>query len=241
MKRIIWFCLLLALLCVLAGCSQQPSDDPAAAVTVTATQAPMVQPEPTDTLPSRVFTEEQPALPYLRISHYVNGEYVSGFLALTDEEVAQAARETANVDVADVIEVCTMDNPKGDYGLMPPLYVELAAAYAGFQSQSPADIGEIVSATMSVTQSDEPRTQTITNPADLSRLGTILRSAERIQRTNCPWTDVLELTMADGSSITIQKATDSCPTMLFGTGFCYQVSEEENSWLLSLFHEALPE
>ena len=162
MKRIIWFCLLLALLCVLAGCSQQPSDDPTAAVTVTVTQAPMIQPEPTDTLPSRVFTEEQPALPYLRISHYVNGEYVSGFLALTDEEVAQAARETANVDVADVIEVCTMDNPKGNYGLMPPLYVALAAAYAGFQSQSPADIGEIVSATMSVTQSDEPRTQTIT-------------------------------------------------------------------------------
>ena len=241
MKRIIWFCLLLALLCVLAGCSQQPSDDPAAAVTVTATQAPMVQPEPTDTLPSRVFTEEQPALPSLRMSHYINGEYVSGFLALTDEEVAQAARETANVDVADVIEVCTMDNPKGNYGLMPPLYVELAAAYAGFQSQSPADIGEIVSATMSVTQSDEPRTQTITTPADLSRLGTILHSAERIQRTNCPWTGVLELTMADGSFMTIQKATDSCPTMLFGTGFCYQISEEENSWLLSLFHEALPE
>lgn len=241
MKRIMWFCLWLVLLCVLTGCSQQPSDDPPAAVTVTATQAPMVQPEPTDTLSSRVFTVEQPALPYLRISHYVNGEYVSGFLALTDEEVAQAARETANVDVADVIEVCTMDNPKGSYGLMPPLYVELAAAYAGFQSQSPADIREIVSATMSVTQSDEPRTQTITTPADLSRLGTILHSAERIQRTNCPWTGVLELTMADGSFMTIQKATDSCPTMLFGTGFCYQVSEEENSWLLSLFHEALPE
>lgn len=157
MKRILWFCLLLVLLCVLAGCSQQPSDNPAAAVTVTATQAPMIQPEPTDTLPSRIFTDEQPALPYLRISHYVNGAYVSGFLALTAEEVAQAARETANVDVADVIEVCTMDNPKGNYGLMPPLYVELAAAYAGFQSQSPVDIGEIVSATMSVTQSDEPQ------------------------------------------------------------------------------------
>lgn len=202
---------------------------------------PMIQPEPTDTLPSRIFTDEQPALPYLRITHYVNGEYVNGFLALTDEEVTQAARETANVDVADVIEVCTMDNPKGSYGLMPPLYVELAAAYAGFQSQSPADIGEIVSATMSVTQSDEPRTQTITTPADLSRLGTILRSAERIQRTNCRWTGVLELTMADGSSMTIQKATDSCPTMLFGTGFCYRICEEDNSWLLSLFHEALSE
>ena len=52
---------------------------------------------------------------------------------------------------------------------------------------------------------------------------------------------MLALTMADDSSITIQKATDSCPTMLFGTGFCYQISEEDNSWLLSLFHEALPE
>ena len=70
------------------------------------------------------------------------------------------------------------------YGLMPPLYVELAAAYAGFKAQSPADIGEIMSATMTITQSDEPRTQTVTNSADLSRLGTILRSAERIQRTN---------------------------------------------------------
>ena len=239
MKRIICLCLLLVLLCVLSGCSQQPSAEPDAMVAVT--QAPMIQPEPTDTLPSRAFTDEQPALPYLRITHYVNGEYVSGFLALTDEEVAQAARETENVDVADVIEVCTTDNPKGSYGLMPPLYVKLAAAYAGFQAQSPADIGEIVSATMSVAQSDEPRTQTVTNPADLSRLGTILRGAERIQRTNCPWTGVLELTMADGSSMTIQKATDSCSTMLFGTGFCYRISEEDNAWLLSLFHETLSE
>ena len=91
------------------------------------------------------------------------------------------------------------------------------------------------------TQSDEPRTQTVTNSADLSRLGTILRSAERIQRTNCPWTGVMTLSMADGSVMTIQKATDSCPTMLFGTGFCYQISEEDNAWLWSLFHEVAPE
>ena len=127
------------------------------------------------------------------------------------------------------------------YGLMPPLYVELAAAYAGFKAQSPADIGEIMSATMTITQSDEPRTQTVTNSADLSRLGTILRSAERIQRTNCPWTGVMTLSMADGSVMTIQKATDSCPMMLFGTGFCYQISEEDNTWLWSLFREVAPE
>ena len=241
MKRTIWFFLLIVLLCALSGCSQEPSADSTVAVAVTTTQAPLIQPEPTDALSSHEFTDEQPALPYLRITHYVNGEYVSGFLALTDEEVAQAARETANVDVADVIEVCTADNPKGSYGLMPPLYVELAAAYAGFKAQSPADIGEIVSATMTITQSDEPRTQTVTNSADLSRLGTILRSAERIQRTNCPWTGVMTLSMADGSVMTIQKATDSCPTMLFGTGFCYQISEEDNTWLWSLFHEVATE
>lgn len=241
MKRIIRFFLLIVLLCTLSGCSQEPSVDPIIVETVTTTQAPLIQPEPTDTLSSHEFTDEQPALPYLRITHYVNGEYVSGFLALTDEEVAQAARETANVDVADVIEVCTADNPKGSYGLMPPLYVELAAAYAGFKAQSPADIGEIMSATMTITHSDEPRTQTVTNSADLSRLGTILRSAERIQRTNCPWTGVMTLSMADGSVMTIQKATDSCPTMLFGTGFCYQISEEDNTWLWSLFREVAPE
>lgn len=241
MKRIIRFFLLIVLLCTLSGCSQEPSADPIIVETVTMTPAPLIQPEPTDTLSSHEFTDEQPALPYLRITHYVNGEYVSGFLALTDEEVAQAARETANVDVADVIEVCTADNPKGSYGLMPPVYVELAAAYAGFKAQSPADIGEIMSATMTITQSDEPRTQTVTNSADLSRLGTILRSAERIQRTNCPWTGVMTLSMADGSVMTIQKATDSCPTMLFGTGFCYQISEEDNTWLWSLFREVAPE
>lgn len=241
MKRITWGILLLMLLCVLSGCSQEQSADPTVAAAVTATQAPLIQPATTDTPPSREFTDEQPALPYLRITHYVNGEYVSGFIALTEEEAAQAARETANVDVADVIEVCTADNPKSSYGLMPPLYAELAAEYAGFYAQSPADIDEIVSVTITVTQFGETRTQTVTNPADLARLGTILRGAERIQRTNCPWTGVLVLTMADGSSITLQKATDSCPTMLFGTGFCYQISEEENVWLWSLFHEAAPE
>lgn len=239
MKRTIWFFLLLVLLCVLSGCAQKPPADPTAAAT--ATQTPLSQPEPTDAPPAHRLADEQPALPYLRITHFVNGVSVSGYIALTDEEMAQAARETANVDVADVIEVCTADNPKGSYGLMPSLYAELAAEYAGFSAQSPADIGEIVSATMTITQSDEPRTQTVTNSADLSRLGTILHSAERIQRTNCPWTGVMTLSMADGSVMTIQKATDSCPTMLFGTGFCYQISEEDNTWLWSLFHEVAPE
>ena len=47
--------------------------------------------------------------------------------------------------------------------------------------------------------------------------------------------------MADGSALTLQKAADSCPAMLFGTGFCYQISEEDNAWLWSLFHEVAPE
>ena len=51
----------------------------------------------------------------------------------------------------------------------------------------------------------------------------------------------LSTDMADGSALTLQKATDSCPTMLFGTGFCYQISEEDNAWLWSLFHEVAPE
>ena len=239
MRRIMQGFLLLILLCVLSGCAQEPPADPTAAAT--ATQALLIQPEPTDAPPARGLADEQPALPYLRITHFVNGESVSGYIALTDEEVAQAARETANVDVADVIEVCTADNPKGRYGLMPPLYAELAAEYAGFSVQSPADIGEIVSAAMTVTQSGEARTQTVASPADLTRLESVLRSAERVQRTSCPWTGVLTLTMADGSAMTIQKATDSCPTMLFGTGFCYQISEEDNAWLWSLFHEVAPE
>lgn len=166
---------------------------------------------------------------------------MSGYIALTDEEAAQAARETADVDVADLIEVCTADNPEGSYGLVPPLYAELAAEYAGFSAQSPADIGEIVSAAMTVTQAGEARTQTVASPADLTRLEAVLRGAERVQRTSCPWTGVLALTMADGSALTLQKAADSCPTMLFGTGFCYQISEEDNAWLWSLFHEVAPE
>ena len=48
------------------------------------------------------------------------------------------------------------------------LYAELAAEYAGFSAQSPADIGEIVSAAMTVTQAGEARTQTVASPADLT-------------------------------------------------------------------------
>ena len=150
MKRIAWGFLLPVLLCVLSGCAREPSVAPAAVPTaaVTGVPASLVPSEPTDTPPERGFTAEAPALPYLRITHYVNGETVSGYIALTDEEAAQAARETADVDVADLIEVCTADNPEGSYGLVPPLYAELAAEYAGFSVQSPADIGEIVSAAL---------------------------------------------------------------------------------------------
>lgn len=240
MNKVLQGFLLLALLCILSACSQEPPVDPTVTASVTAAQASLVQPEPMNTPPNRVLTDEQPALPYLHITHYVNGESVSGFIALTDEEVAQASRETAHVDVADAVEVCTSDNPQGSYGLMPPLYAELATRYAGFCAQSPADIGQIVSAAMTVTQLDETQTQTITSPADLARLETILHGAERLQRTSCPWNGVLVLTMADGSTMTIQKATDSCGTMLFGTAFCYQISAEDNAWLWSLFHEVAP-
>lgn len=243
MKRILCVLMLLVLLFVLSSCSQELPDAPSAVQTAaaTVTQAPLLPSNPTAAPPSRVFTDEPPALPYLRIKHYVNGEYVCGFIALTEEEVAQAMHETANVDVADLIQICTAENPQGRYGLMPPLYAELATEYAGFYAQSPADIGEIVSATMTVTQFDESRTQTVAEPKELAQLGVLLRSAKRVQRTNCPWTGVLTLTMADGSTMTIQTATDSCPSMLFGTGFCYQISKSDHAWLWRLFHEVAPE
>ena len=83
----------------------------------------------------------------------------------------------------------------------------------------------------------------------LQRMGCVEISepAEADGRSDAPpgdWeglTAVLELRTPDGSALTLQKAADSCPTMLFGTGFCYQISEEDNAWLWSLFHEVAPE
>ena len=76
MKRIAWGFLLPVLLCVLSGCAQEPAVAPAAVPTAAVTGAPasLVPSEPTDTPPERGFTAEPPALPYLRITHYVNGE-----------------------------------------------------------------------------------------------------------------------------------------------------------------------
>ena len=112
--------LLPVLLCVLSGCAQEPAAVPTAAVT--GVPASLVPSEPTDTPPERGFTAEAPALPYLRVTHYVNGETVSGYIALTDEEAAQAARETADVDVADLIEVCLKNDGSARRNCVPAFW-----------------------------------------------------------------------------------------------------------------------
>ncbi|MBE5768689.1 MAG: hypothetical protein E7333_03750 [Clostridiales bacterium] len=239
--------MLMALLLCLSACTAPTDSQKFPVVMDAVTDVPASAPTdaPTDVpaaAPAHQLVAEKPEAPYLEVAFYIGGQYVSGYIPLTQEEVMNAMMFSAVVDTMMTIALVTPDNPDENYGPLPQPLVDIAAETAGFLCQSPADVGNIVSATMDTTLFGETHSQTVTDPADLARLQTVLQGAQKMGfRSKCPWTGVLTLTMDDGRTMVIQKASDSCQSMLFGTSFCYEISKADNTWLWELFHEAAPE
>lgn len=135
----------------------------------------------------------------------------------------------------------------GDYALLfvdadgtehrdiPAPLLDLAFARCGFTIASPADVGQIVSASMTVVQSGERWTQETTNPDELERLRRVLKGARRAQMGDCPMNAPLTLTMADGTTMTVHVATDSCAKLIFGGYACYQISKQDRDALWAVF------
>lgn len=187
-----------------------------------------------------------PPPPYLRVDQYVGGAYRREYVALTAADVA-SAKASATVYQPDEIgdyAICLVDvgdDPDEAYMRNAPLpapLLALARERCGFAIGSPDDIARVVAASMTVTAYGRSRTQEITDRGTLDRLTAILRNAAPAQLGNCPYAGVLTLTMEDGSAVIVQKATDSCGNMLFGSMRCYKTSRADNEAFWAIFGEA---
>lgn len=188
-----------------------------------------------------------PPAPYLLVRQFVNGVRREEYIRLTEDDVRNAML-SSSLYAPDVIGdyALTLFEQEGfklgdqkDVGVTAPLF-DLAAAKCGFSIASPKDIGEIVSASIAVTAYGETDTQTVNNPKELAQLKKILKNAKYSGTYKCPYTGVLTLTMADGREMVVQKATDSCDTLIFGSAAGYQIGKKANTQFWEIFSKAMP-
>lgn len=188
----------------------------------------------------------KPQTPYLCVQIYENGEYRKEYIPLNKTQVnfskvdARAPYPPAVIGeyaIYMVEDERAANEARYSNASVPAYFVELAREKCGFQVASPGDIGEVISATM--TLGAKARSQTITDPDALNEIRAIFKSAWYAGLSGCPYAGVLTLTMADGNELVIHKAVDSCPTLIFGSYAGYEISKAANERLLEIFSEAL--
>ncbi len=138
-----------------------------------------------------------------------------------------------------------------------PILVQAVAPSAAPPPFSPAQIHQVIAATLRYTQlpveagDAVPQTfcQTLVDAEPLARIESLMAGAEDSgegQVSKCPFGyALLTLTMADGSSVTLDIAADSCTMYMAGGRSYYYMPVEfrgkdehpDNRILLDLFHE----
>ena len=182
-----------------------------------------------------------PAAPYLDVTLYRNGVYCREYIPLTEDDLFRAAASSylyTPEEIGDyAVRLIRVGDDPNEYtnALIPAPLVELAREKCGFEFSSPKAIGNIVSASMTINTAQGTCTQEVTDQQLLTKLEKILKSAKPSMMGKCPYTGVLTLTMADGGTLTLQKATDSCDGILFGSMCHYEIGRKENDVFWEIF------
>lgn len=185
-----------------------------------------------------------PPVPYLRVYILENGQHRYEYIRLTEEDLKKATSdkymfksETIGSAMSLVTSEAEAEYGDGAWDIPASLYL-MAVERCGFTVASPRDIGTIVQATMTfTTRQGEARTQVVTEKAALKKLASILKHAKKTDLSNCPFTAVLTMVMKDGRVVTVQKATDSCGALVFGSAMCYEISDKANGQFWKIFSE----
>lgn len=185
-----------------------------------------------------------PTAPYLDVTLYRNGVYCREYIPLTEDDLFRAAASSylyTPEGIGDyAIRLIRVDDDPDEYTnvLVPAPLVELAREKCGFEFFSPAAIGHVVSASLTVSTHNGSCSQEATDPQQLAKLEKILKAAKPSMMGGCPYTGVLVLTMDDGSTLTLQKATDSCDGILFGSMCHYEIGKKENDLFWEIFADS---
>ncbi len=185
-----------------------------------------------------------PTAPYLDVTLYRNGVYCREYIPLTEDDLFRVAASSflyTPEEIGDyAIRLIRAGDDPNEYtnALVPAPLVELAQEKCGFEFSSPKDIGSIVAASLAINTAQGTCTQELTDPQQLTKLEKMLKAAKPSMMGNCPYTGVLTLTMADGGTLTLQKATDSCDGILFGSMCHYEIGNNENDLFWEIFADS---
>lgn len=188
----------------------------------------------------------KPEAPYLCVSRYDMGVWRVEYIKLNrtqlnftqvDTRAAYPQAVIGEYSIYLVTDEAEADEASSSNAPVPAYFVELAREKCAFEVATPGDIGDIVSATMTIGQGDAARSLTVSDPALLGELGDILRRSWYTGLSKCPYSGVLRLTMADDRELTVHKSTDSCATLIFGSLAGYEISSTANQRFWEIFAE----
>lgn len=186
----------------------------------------------------------RPAAPYLDVTLYRNGVYCHEYIPLTEDDLFRAAASSylyTPEEIGDyAIRLIRVGDDPNVYtnDLIPAPLVELAREKCGFDFFTPKAIGHVVFASLTLNTPHGISTQDVTDPQQLAKLEKILKAAKPSMMGGCPYTGVLTLTMEDGSTLTLQKATDSCDGILFGSMCHYEIGKKDNDVFWEIFADS---
>jgi len=183
-----------------------------------------------------------PPAPYLSVYMLKGGQYRYEYISLTEADLKSAAADGYTFKpeaIGDAMRLVTSDAEDADSEpSIPASLYAMAAKRCGFTVASPKDIGTIVRAEMTFAPREgAPLAQVVEDKKSLKDLASLLKRAKKTGLGNCPFDAVLTMIMKDGRLVTVQKATDSCGTMVFGSAMCYQISDKDNARFWKIFPE----
>ncbi len=188
-----------------------------------------------------------PSVPYLQVSLISDqwGE-VQEVIPLTELQASAILAEprqkldngngfyaTLKPGAYSTIEVTSEGLQFTEFTGIPQTVLDLAVEKCGYRFASPEDIqSDIVEARLDCSWLEEPL---YADEDDLQRLQQILENAEAGYVGKCGYSAKLTIQMADGSNMTLFKATDNCDSLIFGSYGGYFIGDQENTDFWTIF------
>ena len=183
-----------------------------------------------------------PPAPYIAVSRHQDGALLTEYIPLSQQELdlaysaSSTFRSPADIGYNAIRLVDSEPQEDVEDQPVPELIYQMAVEKCGFTVAGPEDIGSIAQATLSVPPYGA--VQTLEDSESLSELQALLSRAQPMYGLGgCPYDGVLALEMADGRTLTLHKATDSCGCIVFGSMGGYELSDEDNARFWALFDQ----
>ena len=205
---------------------------------------------------------------YLAVRRFVGAGVLEEYIPLTEDQEREIIHSKEVIDpeiygfdgimYTPGAEIYESENPDPDEITIPAL--RIAEEKCEFQTVEAEDMKGITSAELEIIQiqgkpkiygdalmedfedSDEAEiSETTKDPVPLKRMEEILSEAAPGDDKKCPYNEILTLTKADGTKMTVRLASDGCDSMVYGSYSFYQAAAGEAAEIWDMFPDVKKE